>query len=64
MKLIRDALEQALAAERSARRDRALIESYSRVSQAEARDEWGDFDAWSEANARRNLAALDDAERR
>jgi hypothetical protein len=34
------------------------VEGYTRVPQADARDAWGDLDAWSEANARRNLAAL------
>lgn len=62
-KLIRDLLEQALVDERSSGRDRELIEGYSRVPQTEARDAWGDLDAWSDANARRNLAALDDEER-
>jgi hypothetical protein len=62
-KLIRDLLEQALAQERAGGHDRQLIEGYSRVPQAEARDAWGDLDAWSGANARRNLAALDTEER-
>jgi len=35
-----------------------MIEGYSRILQQLARDDWGDLDAWSEANVRRNLAGL------
>jgi len=62
-KLIRDLLERALAAERSGSHARELVAGYSRVPQAEARDVWGDLDAWSEANSRRNIAALAEEER-
>jgi hypothetical protein len=57
-KLIRDLLEQGLARERADLRSRRLVEGYTRVPQAVARDAWGDLDAWSEINARRNLAGL------
>ena len=56
-------LERALAAERSGSHARELVAGYSRVPQAEARDVWGDLDAWSEANSRRNIAALAEEER-
>jgi len=62
-RLIRDLLEQALAEERAGGHDRELIAAYSRVPQADARDAWGDLDAWTAANTRRNLAALEDEER-
>jgi metal-responsive CopG/Arc/MetJ family transcriptional regulator len=57
-KLIRDLLEEGLARDRAHDHSRRLTEAYARVPQADARDAWGDLDAWSEANARRNLAAL------
>lgn len=55
-KLVRDLLEAALAADQE--NDRAMIEGYTRAPQADAVDEWGDLSAWTDANARRNLAAL------
>lgn len=63
-RLIRDLLERALAQERAGGYDRELIAAYSKAPQADARDAWGDLDSWTDANARRNLAALDDEERR
>ncbi len=43
---------------REAEVSRQIAESYRRVPQQSARDVWGDLDAWTERNARRNLAAL------
>ncbi len=57
-RLIRDLLEQALEEDSRRELTRRMIEAYERVPQEDARDEWGDLDAWSEVNARRNLAAL------
>lgn len=62
-KLIRDLLEEGLATERADELSRRLVEAYVRVPQADARDAWGDLDAWSDANTRRNLAALAEEER-
>ena len=56
-KLIRDLLATALS--RSEEHDRALVEGYGRAPQSDAADVWGDLDAWTAANTRRNLAALD-----
>lgn len=56
--LIRELLEASLADERRAEISQRLIEGYTREPQSEGRDAWGDLDAWSAANARRNLAAL------
>lgn len=55
-KLVRDLLGTALSA--GAEHDRALIEGYTRVPQSDGADAWGDLAEWSEANGRRNLAAL------
>lgn len=60
--LIRQLLEGALADERRAETTRRLVAGYERAPQTEGRDAWGDLDAWSEANTRRNLAALDEEE--
>jgi len=60
--LIRELLEAALAEERAERRSARMAEGYARFPQAEARDAWGDLEAWSDANARRNLAALGEEE--
>lgn len=57
-KVVRDILDLALSS--GAEHDRALIEGYSRTPQSDAADAWGDLDAWTAANARRNRAALDD----
>lgn len=57
-RLIRDLLEASLSDERGLELTRRMIEGYGRVPQEDARDEWGDLDAWTEINARRNLAAL------
>ncbi len=57
-RLIRELLELSLTDETRSERTRRMIEGYERAPQAEARDEWGDLDAWTETNVRRNLAAL------
>lgn len=56
--LIREVLEDALREDRGAEVSRRIAEGYRRVPQESARDAWGDLDAWSETNTRRNLAAL------
>jgi len=56
--LVRDLLEEALEVDRSADVSRRMIDAYREAPQQDARDAWGDLDAWSETNARRNLAAL------
>lgn len=55
-RLVRELLEAALADNASI--DRALIDGYRRRPQADARDAWGDLDAWTDANTRRNRNAL------
>jgi len=57
-RLIRDILDHALSADREAELSRRIVDGYLAAPQSDARDAWGDLDAWSEANARRNLAAL------
>jgi len=52
-KVVRDLLMAGLSTREE--HDRALVEGYQRAPQA---DEWGDLDAWTEANSRRTLAAL------
>lgn len=56
--LIREVLTEALKEDRDAEISRRIVEGYRRVPQESARDAWGDLDAWSETNARRNRAAL------
>jgi hypothetical protein len=56
--LIRELLAEALQDERAVELSRRIVEGYRRMPQEVAGDRWGDLDAWSEANARRNLAAL------
>jgi len=56
-KLVRDLLDAALST--SEEHDRALVEGYRRAAQSDAADAWGDLEAWTAANSRRNLAALD-----
>ena len=41
-----------------------IVDGYRRVPQATADDEWGDLDAWTLTNTRRNLAALAREEQR
>ncbi|MBA3328404.1 MAG: ribbon-helix-helix protein, CopG family [Solirubrobacterales bacterium] len=60
--LIRELLEQALREDRSAEVSDRMIDGYRRVPQRTADDVWGDLDAWTETNTRRNLAALADEE--
>lgn len=55
-RLVRDLLAGALSS--AAEHDRALVEGYRRMPQADASDAWGDLAAWTDANARRNLASL------
>lgn len=57
-KLVRNLLDAALS--RGEEHDRALVDGYRRAPQSDAVDAWGDLAAWTETNARRNLAALDD----
>jgi len=61
--LIRDLLEEALRTDRAAAISAQIVEGYRRIPQETADDEWGDLDAWAQANTRRNLAALDREER-
>lgn len=56
--LIRDLLTQALDAERGEELSRRMIEGYREIPQETGEDAWGDLAAWTQANARRNLAAL------
>lgn len=60
--VIRELLEEALADERRAELSRRLVEGYAREPQSEGRDAWGDLDAWTAVNTRRNLAALGEEE--
>lgn len=39
--------------------DELMIEAYRRHPQTDGRDDWGDLNAWSDANQRSNGAALD-----
>ncbi|MBA3305480.1 MAG: ribbon-helix-helix protein, CopG family [Thermoleophilaceae bacterium] len=61
-RLIRELLERGLTDERAEGHSKRIAEGYARFPQADARDAWGDLDAWSEANARRNLGALAEEE--
>lgn len=61
-RLIRELLTRSLADERAAGRSQQIAAGYERYPQAEGRDAWGDLDEWSDANARRNLAALAEEE--
>lgn len=56
--LIRDLLTQALDAERGEELSRRMIEGYREMPQETGEDAWGDLEAWTQANARRNLTAL------
>jgi Arc/MetJ-type ribon-helix-helix transcriptional regulator len=56
--LVRELLSAALREDDAARRSRQMRDGYERVPQAQGRDAWGDLDAWTAANARRNRAAL------
>jgi len=56
--LVRDLLSQALATDRSVELSRRMIEGYRAAPQELGQDAWGDLDAWTAANACRNLAAL------
>ena len=57
-KLVRDLLGAAVSTDEEL--DRTLLAGYQRTPQADAVDEWGDLNAWTEANTRRNLAALNE----
>jgi len=54
--LVRALLDAALRAD--GEYDRALIDGYSRIPQTDGADEWGDLNAWTDANSSLNLAAL------
>lgn len=56
--VIRELLESALIEDRRTELSRRMIDGYTRQPQHEGRDAWGDLDAWTEVNTRRNLAAL------
>lgn len=62
--LIREAIEHFLVDDRRRAIDAALIAGYERMPQIESQDAWGDLNAWTEANCRRNRAALDAEEQR
>jgi metal-responsive CopG/Arc/MetJ family transcriptional regulator len=57
-RLIRELLEQALSDDRRAARSRRIVAGYAAAPQQDARDAWGDLDEWTDANTRRNRAAL------
>lgn len=61
--VIRRLLLEALDAESGAELSRRMIEGYDRVPQEIGEDAWGDLDAWTQTNARRNFAALGFEER-
>lgn len=56
--LVRELLADALREDRAGDLSRRIVDGYRRVPQEIADDEWGDLDAWTESNTRRNLAAL------
>lgn len=56
--LVRELLTEALAADRGAELSRRMIDGYGRSPQQTAEDAWGDLDVWTDANTRRNRAAL------
>jgi Arc/MetJ-type ribon-helix-helix transcriptional regulator len=56
---IRDLLETALAEDRRAETSRRMIGAYARDPQSDGGDAWGDLNAWTDENTRRNFAALD-----
>lgn len=53
--VIRELLEAGLRDERRAAVTQRLVAGYRRAPQADA---WGDLEAWTAENTRRNLAAL------
>lgn len=56
--LVRSLLDAALAVD--SEHDRALIEGYRRAPQTDGVDDWGDLNAWTDANSTHNLAALNE----
>lgn len=56
--LIRDLLESVLSETEHDETSERIVQGYAAMPQSDARDEWGDLDVWTEALARRNLAAL------
>lgn len=56
--LIRELLERGLERDHAEATSARMIEGYRRAPQQVARDAWGDLDRWTDANVRRNLAAL------
>lgn len=61
-RLIRDILADALSRDRDDEVSRRIVDGYRAAPQSDGRDAWGDLGAWSEENARRNLAALNEEE--
>jgi len=57
-RVVRDVLGAALLTAEA--HDRAMVEGYRSAPQTDGADAWGDLEAWTEANGRRNLAALKD----
>ncbi|CAN5834655.1 hypothetical protein BH24ACT6_BH24ACT6_03550 [soil metagenome] len=57
-RLVRDLLGAALSSDQEL--DRALIAGYESQPQSDGADAWGDLAAWSEMNARRTLASLNE----
>ncbi len=60
--LIRELLRAALQDEGSAEISRRIADGYARAPQRDGHDAWGDLTRWTEANRRRNLAALAEEE--
>lgn len=56
--LIRELLERGLERDHADAISARMVDGYRRAPQQIARDEWGDLDRWTDANVRRNLAAL------
>jgi hypothetical protein len=60
--LIRELLDAGLREGRADEASRRMLDGYRRWPQADGSDAWGDLARWSAANARHNLAALDEEE--
>jgi hypothetical protein len=60
--LVRSVLERELRKDRGELLSARIVEGYTHHPQARAADAWGDLDAWTDANVRRNLGALDEEE--
>jgi hypothetical protein len=57
--LVRLVLERELRDERAELVTARMVEGYTRHPQRSGEDAWGDLGAWTAANARRNLRALE-----